>query len=267
MAGIRQINYFNIGLFVLLGLFLIVSAIIIFGSKVLFKQVIYTETYFSESVQGLSKGSPVKYLGMDIGEVNDITTVDNIYNFSHNNLSGGGTRYIYVKMAISPRFFHTTGGKTLGNEIEHDVQKGLRVKLALQGLTGNAYLELDFVDPRSNPALAVSWKPENYYIPSTTSTLAYFSDNVQYLFKELRSIGIKKLFDSIKQLVNTADQTTIHVDKAISGIDRQMSETMVGIRALSQNLRALSERAKMYPSSVLFSKPPKRVDFNKIGNR
>ena len=42
-----------------------------------------------------------------------------------------------------------------------EVEKGLRVKLAPQGITGTSYLEIDYVDPANNPPLPVDWVPDN----------------------------------------------------------------------------------------------------------
>ena len=35
-----------------------------------------------------------------------------------------------------------------------EIDKGLRVRLAPQGITGTSYLEIDYVDPKANPAAA-----------------------------------------------------------------------------------------------------------------
>jgi ABC-type transporter Mla subunit MlaD len=271
MTSNQKTNYFAIGMFILVGMFLIIVTIIIFGSKSLLKQAVYVETYFNESVQGLSKGSAVKYLGMDIGQVEDIATVEGIYDGGKNNLLRDGGKYIYVKMAVSPRFFHAPFNMKLEDVVRQDVAKGLRVKLALQGLTGNAYLELDYVNPQTR-VLPISWKPANYYIPSMTSTLAYFSDNVQYLLSELRSIDIKKVVDSFEQLINstnktvsTFDQTATSANQLLQNTNHQMYDVMANFRVISQNIRAVSEHAKAHPAAVLFGKPPKRVDLNRLG--
>ena len=75
----RETNYLKIGSFVIVGLVLLIMAIIIFGSVKIFQKIIYIETYFNESVQGLSVGSPVKYRGMEIGYVKAIDFANSIY--------------------------------------------------------------------------------------------------------------------------------------------------------------------------------------------
>ena len=47
-----------------------------------------------------------------------------------------------------------------------EIEKGLRIRIAPQGITGTNYLEIDYVDPKANPELPISWEPDHVYIPS-----------------------------------------------------------------------------------------------------
>ena len=62
-------NYFKLGLFILISLFLLLAGIILFGSGLLGQKNIYFETYFKDSVSGLSVGAPVQDNGVQIGTV------------------------------------------------------------------------------------------------------------------------------------------------------------------------------------------------------
>jgi phospholipid/cholesterol/gamma-HCH transport system substrate-binding protein len=63
---------FMLGLFVILGFFLGVSAIIWVGATSFFQKGQTYITYFDESVQGLQSDSNVKYRGVDVGRVERI---------------------------------------------------------------------------------------------------------------------------------------------------------------------------------------------------
>lgn len=263
MANGKNTNYFLIGTFILTGIFLIIGTIVFLASKNLWQKTVTMETYFTESVQGLSKGSPVKFLGMDIGEVTDIATVDNIYYDQIKN-NKQNNKFIYIKMAISPRFFNAEHVDNLDEEIKNDLYKGLRVKLALQGLTGNAYLEFSYADTSIHPSLTISWVPENYYIPSIPSTLAYFSENVSYILRELRKVNFQQLFNSFEDLMQTYEQTGMSMNKFFENGIEQTNELLPNLTAASKNIQSITEQAKQNPASLIFSKPPEKLDLNKL---
>jgi ABC-type transporter Mla subunit MlaD len=267
MATQGKAGYFYIGLFVLVGVFLLVLAIVILGSKLTTKDVVYAETYFNESVQGLSVGSPVKYLGMDIGRVVDIMAIDSVYSAKPQQEKAkiqDFRKYVYVKMAVSTRFFKGYSEKEIGDRIRLRIKTGLRVQLATQGLTGNAYLALTYVDPKTAVSLPIGWEPENSYIPSIPSTLAYFSDNAQQIVGELRKIEWQKMFDSVQKLVVTTKETAGTANKLLLSTNSKIMETMDNLQEVSQNVKAITEQAKIYPSSILLGKPPQQLDLNKL---
>ena len=68
----RPINYFKLGLFILIGFFFLASTVIILGAGKLFTRTITLETYINESINGLEVGSTVKYRGVKIGAVKRI---------------------------------------------------------------------------------------------------------------------------------------------------------------------------------------------------
>ncbi|MEM7262663.1 MAG: MlaD family protein [Planctomycetota bacterium] len=166
-------GYFKIGSFVLVGLALLTVGITVFGAGLFGGDRTYLETYFDESVQGLSKGSPVKYRGVQIGFVEEINFCRNKYaldpadaNFEKH------TRYVYTRVALYPTIFENFEDRT---EVERTladlVDRGLRTRLTSLGVTGTVYLEVDYFDVSLNPKLDVSWDPEHYYVPSSESTL------------------------------------------------------------------------------------------------
>ncbi|MBO5724258.1 MAG: MCE family protein, partial [Lentisphaeria bacterium] len=68
----QEVNKFKLGLFVLFAIFLFVLAITFMGIFDSFMPKARVTTIVSESVQGLSNGSAVKYKGVPIGTVTDI---------------------------------------------------------------------------------------------------------------------------------------------------------------------------------------------------
>jgi len=263
MISSKQISYFRVGSFVITGIILLIVAILILGSGMLFKRVVYVETYFNESVQGLIEGSPVKYLGMEIGDVVEINSLGNIYKVNQDSERKIYNQYIYVKMAISSKFFSNLSNEKIKQQIKDDVASGLRFKLAPQGLTGNVYVELDYVDPKT-PLLPIDWQPEHFYIPSTTSALAYFSENLQYLLGELREVDFRKLFNNMQKAITSINSVSYKTGKLLTQSNRQIVNVISNLRGISQNLNALSEQAKAFPAQTLFGKPPPPLDLSKL---
>jgi phospholipid/cholesterol/gamma-HCH transport system substrate-binding protein/paraquat-inducible protein B len=249
----RETSYFKIGFFVLCALVIFVTALILLGSGTLFHKTLLAETYFNESVQGLTTGSPVKYRGLQIGYVKQINFVNEKYSVPGKINNDTYNHYIYVLAVITSPFLTGSNAINLHQIIDQDVKEGLRFKLALQGVTGNAYLELNFVDPEVNPLLPIAWTPEHFYIPSTTSTLARASDNVSNILDELKAVDLTQLFNDVNDLTNTTNQVMHKIDSLLMRTNQQVTD-------IANNLHSVSEQAKQYPSSILMGSPPPKLD-------
>src|SRR5438132_13948244 len=68
----RKANPAVIGAFVIGGVALAVVAVTVWGSGKLFRRQYPSVCYFPGSVNGLAVGAPVKFRGVQIGEVTDI---------------------------------------------------------------------------------------------------------------------------------------------------------------------------------------------------
>jgi ABC-type transporter Mla subunit MlaD len=260
----KETNYFRIGAFVLIGIIAIVLGIALLGSGKLFKKTIIIETYFNESIQGLSVGSAVKYQGVEIGHVEKIAFVNQIYNNHKRETDTPYGRYVYVEMSISPNLLSGPSFKPTKKLLEEDVTQGLRVKLALQGLTGSAYLELNFIKPKSNHLLPIDWEPNHYYIPSMTSTLTQFSDNLQSLLDELKKANISEILDNTKKLTAATTKTMSQINILLARTSQQIKNTADNSEIISENLRDFSARVKDYPSQLIFGKAPPTLDPNNL---
>jgi len=118
-------------------------------------------------------------------------------------------------------------------------------------------VELDFLNPKTHPVLPVYWQPDNIYIPSATSTLTFFTDNAQYLLNELKKIDFKKMFDNMGQLINNANQVLYRTNNLFGRASPQAINIV-------DNLNALTEQAKVFPSHMLFGKPPPKLNPGKL---
>ena len=92
-----------------------------------------------------------------------------------------------------------------------EVEKGLRLRLAPQGITGVSYLEMDYVDPPP-PVLPISWTPINVYIPSAPSTVTAFVNAAQEILNRLQSLDVDGTVANLNRLLTTANDRIASID-------------------------------------------------------
>lgn len=199
----RKSRHYRTGLFVLAGLFILVIFVFFLGARNLFQKKFILETYFDESVHGLDVGSTVKYRGVAIGNVKEISFVQDEYDLPNEAENPQG-RYVLVKMSLRDVFDYTNN--SMKPLIMKMITDGLRVKITSQGLTGTAYLEIDYVNPEHNPPMNISWTPKSFYIPSTRSTFTKIGASIDELIKKIDKADIDKLVRNLDTLVVTMDK-------------------------------------------------------------
>jgi phospholipid/cholesterol/gamma-HCH transport system substrate-binding protein len=156
-------RYFKIGLFAISAIVLAVIGVAVLGGGAFFQKTNIIETYIDESVQGLDVGSPMRFRGVLVGKVEEITLTSVEYNTRR--------RYVLVRAGISSNMFQFPLSDPASPSFLTEIEKGLRVRLAPQGLTGTAYLEADYLDPSQNPPLEIDWQPKYPYVPSARSKI------------------------------------------------------------------------------------------------
>src|SRR5947209_15642011 len=131
-----QANNFKLGLFVIGATVALVVLLLIVGSGRWFQSKTVIETYFNESVQGLDIGSKVKYRGVSVGEVTRIGFTYNKYELD--KAMAERKRYVLVEATILGRLIGSRAGGdiTRPEQVRMEIEKGLRIRLAPQGITG-----------------------------------------------------------------------------------------------------------------------------------
>jgi|WetSurMetagenome_2_1015567.scaffolds.fasta_scaffold328505_1 paraquat-inducible protein B len=257
-------KYFRIGAFILVGLALLIIGLLIFGSKQLLQPTIYVETYFDESIQGISEGTAVKYRGLQIGYVKEIAFASEIYN-SHTNANIKlHNRSIYVKIAITSKLFTNLSPSQFNELLSREIASGLRIKLESQGITGISYLELNYTDPKNSPIMPISWTPKNFYIPSSPSIMTELGKNVQNILHEIKDVDFKKIFSNIETFTATANNVLHRTDSRLNRINEPLEITLWNLKFISDNLRIIADQMKFHPSQMVFGNPPPPIDPEKL---
>src|SRR5512143_2588460 len=129
-------HYFRIGIFVIFAAALVVIAVILFGAGLLAHDEMHFESYFAESITGLTIGSMVEFRGVRIGQIESIGFVGNVYALPQE--SGGISHYAsYVRVVGAvPRSklpaFATGQDETVMGQM---IDRGLRARVASNLLT------------------------------------------------------------------------------------------------------------------------------------
>ena len=239
-------RYFKLGVFALASIATLVLLLVLIGSGRFDRNRVPLETYFDESVQGLDVGSKIKYRGVTIGEVTRIAFTSSKYELDKPPTDR--KQFVLVEGSIRGEL---VGGKPFGQTerarlLEPQLERGLRVRLASQGLTGTSYLEVDFVDTKV-PALAYDWTPDALYVPSAPSTVTQVLAAVDEIVTRARKVDIESAINNFSSAMETATRqmNALPLDRLAnesSGVLRDASALVADLRRTNQRLATTIER-------------------------
>ncbi len=223
-----KLSYFKIGLFVISATIIGVLGIVVLGAGTLLQKKTWMETYIDESVQGLDIGSPVKFRGVPIGKVEQISLTSVEYATKRS--------YVLVRIGLSGEIVKVPLSDA-GTALTTAIEKGLRVRLASQGLTGTAYIEADYLDPARNPALEIDWHPKYPYVPSSLSRITQLSDAVEKIFRGVENIDLERLVQGLEKSLTTI--TSVAEGANFEKLGNQANLFLAEVRDTNQQLKAL----------------------------
>lgn len=213
-----------VGAFVICGLILIAVAVGIWGSGTLFQKKFIFVCYFKGSVNGLTVGAPVKYRGVDVGQVIDV-------RIRYAQKPDDTRIPVFVEI-----FSHRA--RELGAEASEFnkvlVARGLRAQLGSQSLlTGQLYVYLDYF-PES-PVMLSEQGDEYPELPTVTTPLDEARDALAALVTQFKNAdlahSIADTLETVRRLVGNP------------GLAQALSElpaTVAALRASVESLHALA---------------------------
>ncbi|MET0501759.1 MAG: MlaD family protein [Candidatus Binatia bacterium] len=276
----NKLSYFKIGLFAISAIVLAVIGIIVLGVGSVFQRSALVETYIEESVQGLDIGSPMKFRGVLVGKVEEITLTSAVYDTRR--------RYVLVRVGITSNLFQFPLADPNDPVFRAELERGFRVRLASQGLTGVAYLEADFLDPERNPPLEIDWQPQYPYIPSARSRIVQLSDSVESILRNFEQLDIPRLTTSLDRSLAAMTKLAegANVDKIgaqanaflteVRDTNRQLKDlvaspelkaTLVDVAAAAGGARQIIERAEKPLNQVLADLPRVSESLERLAKR
>ncbi len=229
---------FIIGLFVVTGFVLLSLGLLWFGASKFFKENIYYVTYFEGSVEGIAKGTPVKYLGVPVGSVYEIRVAPD-------------GRTIEIVMVI---------------EKSITLSDSLRVKIEFSGLTGGRFLQLFYSDDPYvlNWYPKIKFNPPFQYIKSAPSGIETLevavrevvSNLMEFKFREVSSNTIaflKSATDFLKNeeiyaTLSNLKETTEHLKSMAGKLDT--TKILYELEKASENLTRITNKLEEFADSL-----------------
>ncbi len=240
-------HYFKIGIFVLVAMALMAVAVVVFGAGLLAQDELLFESYFAESITGLSTGSPLEFRGVRIGQVKQIGFVGNSYELpTRDGRLSPYAPHVRVVTAVPRSKMPDFAVEQVEEAMRQMIARGLRVRITSNILTGQAYLEMNYLDPNRFAVEEVPWEPIYPVIPSAPGELTTIKDSIDKVLTQLQSIDVgglasslEKLFISLNTAINDADLAELSMEgRALLQVSRQKIEDlqMDRINASTQEL-------------------------------
>lgn len=287
-------KYFIVGLFVTMAFLIAAATVIWINISNFFEAGDIYVSYFDESVQGVSRGTEVRYQGVRVGRVEEVRIAPDNKN-------------VGVYMLINLR---------------EDLTRKVVAQLRMTGITGLMFVNLEPRRP-GDPDLSpkIKFATEYPVIPSRPSEITQIMAGVREVVDNIRqadiggaiqeikaaAVGIRNLTkgDDLKKILAKADDAAGHLRNSLRRIDKSLAqgkldgvlteagnafkevgalmdgvkadvrqakipetvkrarltlnearEVMGNLRRTTENLDKLLERLYQRPSDVIFGKPP-----------
>lgn len=210
-----------IGVFVIGGITLLVTALVLFSSQDLFTPKRKFVAYFQQSVNGLHVGAAVRFRGIPIGKVFDI---DGIYN------PETGDMIPRVTFEIRPETLKNAvlakGEYTLFAGL---VNRGMRAKLKAESLlTGQLYVALDFYP--GTPVRNLGGDTERYpEMPTIDSGLDQVLAKLSNLPVEEVLIRLSTTLEALEEILKSP-----HLNEALATLPILLRDADTGVVELTK---------------------------------
>ena len=215
-------NHWKLGLFVVVGLLLGITAIAALGARTLRKETVGYTSYFDEAVTGLEMGSPVSFRGVKIGNVSLIDVAPD-------------RRHVEIKFELGVAVLSRL--KIAAPEGKHTklpVTYDLRVQLNSSGLTGTKFLQIDFFDSRNTPPpTALPFPVPENYIPATPSTMKNLEE------------AVVRAVDQLPLLTEAVGHLLARLDLILTDVHGQNLPVKAGATLVSANDLLVTLRHKV----------------------
>jgi phospholipid/cholesterol/gamma-HCH transport system substrate-binding protein len=234
----EKANQFRIGLFVTVGVAIVLGGLFLFGIRSAFQPTYEFETYVTTNVDGLSVGSVVLLRGVAIGKVTQIGFSWNVYKVEQ-------PACVVVRCRVRQKITPEQWRSDFETSVEKYIARGLRAVVQTQGITGSSVIALQTMDPKLYPPLKVPWTPKYWYVPSAPSQLGRLLDSVDRTLSNLEKFDAGGLSKSLSRTLDTADAALEKLNELdVRGISKNANQVLVNAAGAIAEVRGLVEDAR-----------------------
>jgi phospholipid/cholesterol/gamma-HCH transport system substrate-binding protein len=229
-------NHWKLGLFVVVAIVALAGTVFWLGARRFHRDSFQAISYFDESVQGLDIGSPVKFRGVTLGTVTDITIAPD-----HRHVQVTSDIYLDALARLGLRIPKRDTG-------EEFIDPNLRVQLASTGITGVRFLQTDFFDVKRFPPPPLPFEPPWNYVPTVPSTLKSLEE---------AAVDILNRFPAVEDGVTLAAadlrRTLTSVDRLAVGLGSEsgaFNQLLVQLHSAAAHAQSALDDAKLGPTTA-----------------
>jgi len=202
-----KISPATVGMFVLGALAIFIVGFLSFGGSNIFSRPSRFFIYFEESVSGLDPGAPLKFNGVRIGRV---AAVNVRYD--------AATKKALVQTIceINRNVLTDSAGVTIDLTnpavLQDLIDRGLRARLNLTGITGLLFVELDFEDVSKYPANPRFMTEPFPVVPAIPSPISEVQQSIVEIVANLKQVDFAGLSKQVKTLLDSTNKKVNEFD-------------------------------------------------------
>jgi len=280
-------HYFAIGVFVVATVAIGLVGILALSADALHSPKYFLETYVDESVQGIDVGTPFKFRGVKVGNVSEISMVSSEYDTTK--------MYVMLRVALNDEEL-LREPETIPQRVQEQVDRGLRLKLVPQGITGLSFLEAEYYPDTESDPLDIDWKPKYTYIPSTPAMMTLLGRSIERMASEINQVNIHAIGSNVELITSNLNLSVEHIEtitrnaaeasdavidnvsvasgnlpvitsnlnssmelvqSMVNDSDQELDQIMKNLRYITEDTKELIRMIKRYPG-MLLTEPPKQ---------
>lgn len=264
----KKANPTFIGAFVLVGLAVSVTAIMVLGGFNFKDDSVRCVAYFSGSLHGLDVGAPVAFRGVAIGRVSSIRL-----DYDEKNNAVVIPVYMDLRQDIKARTGEDFDAEGMRNSLVKLIERGLKAQMQPSSLlTGKQYVELS-LKPALEPSLHGGAPKEFIEIPTISSGLDKITETLDKLPLEEILGKVAKSLDSINEVVSSGKaggamqrlmNSINQLEAVLSTLNRQLPQLLADVGQGAENFSSTMKEANSLIADTRRQLKPAGNDLQKI---